>query len=658
MAEFQTHKHKATQAPYTSDMVTAYNDDGLTIIGLRLSEIDSDQTINFKHNDKFISVRKKLQYAKLPRQNQAAIITADNLLTYFDVRAGEPDNVSSGTILAQVSKAQEDIVRTTTLKANPTNAALNALVPIGFTGTFTVINTITDSNLNKIETTYRRIAEQTNWDIVNTKTIERVLRGINSAGAEFAHTAATLPGTYGADYSYDTTPSIQFLKTKGHEVIRLPFRWERLQPTREAAFNTTELNRIKAFVAACKAEGMKVILDVHNYARFINSTANGGAELTLGTDLPTSSVIDLWVRLSNEFKNESAIYAYGLMNEPHSLQPVSGSGAREESKVWEKISQELVTAIRNNEDKQLIMVGGFQYSSAKNWKINHPASWISDPLNNFIYEAHYYFDQDNSGQYNNSYAFENALAITNGYINLQDRAVKELSNFTTWLESKQVRGFIGEIGWPQDPNYNAVGLACYELLNQASVGVTYWATGERWGTGYPISAYTGTPLATSNTQAAVLEQNASFNSVKKQTFSETDPVFIQALSTSTTLIENSDSKVATQKATKAYVDGKVGMSIVAPITTSTTLPIFGLQRIILVTANSATVPITVTLPLAANQIAPIYIARNDYNPSFLARIVTQGADKIHNATTFDLETGTSLSDNYMLIPVTGGYVIN
>ena len=139
---------------------------------------------------------------------------------------------------------------------------------------------------------------------------------------------------------------------------------------------------------------------------------------------------------------------------------------------------------------------------------------------------------------------------------------------------------------------------------------------------------------------------------------ETDPVFTSAKDTDVNLTANSDAKVATQKATKAYVDGKLSMSIVAPITTSTTLSVSELQRTILITANSATVPITVTLPLATNQTAPIYIARNDYNPSFLARIVTQGADKIHNATTFNLETGTSLSDTYMLIPVTGGYVIN
>jgi hypothetical protein len=107
-------------------------------------------------------------------------------------------------------------------------------------------------------------------------------RGVNLASAEFAHDAAHLPGVYNVDYTYPTTANIAYVASRGHKVIRLPFRWERIQPTLGGALNAAELARIQAVVTSANANGMQVILDVHNYAEFINSTANGGATLKLG----------------------------------------------------------------------------------------------------------------------------------------------------------------------------------------------------------------------------------------------------------------------------------------------------------------------------------------------------------------------------------------
>ena len=51
-------------------------------------------------------------------------------------------------------------------------------------------------------------------------------------------------------------------------LVRLPFRWERLQPQLNQPLDTVELSRVKAFVDAATAEGVTVLLDVHNYARW------------------------------------------------------------------------------------------------------------------------------------------------------------------------------------------------------------------------------------------------------------------------------------------------------------------------------------------------------------------------------------------------------
>ena len=56
--------------------------------------------------------------------------------------------------------------------------------------------------------------------------------GVNLSGAEFGQTS--LPGTFGSDYTYPTSAEVDYYKSTGMNFIRLPFRWERLQPTNSA----------------------------------------------------------------------------------------------------------------------------------------------------------------------------------------------------------------------------------------------------------------------------------------------------------------------------------------------------------------------------------------------------------------------------------------
>jgi hypothetical protein len=488
-------------------------------------------------------------------------------------------------------------------------------------------------------------------------------RGLNMAGGEFAHVAATLPGTYGTDYSYDSAAALANVGARGHKVNRFPIRWERLQPTRNAALNSAELARITQYVADSAAAGMPVLIDVHNYGEYIVS---GGATLRLGTDLPTSDYVDFMTRLSVAFKNNANVLGYDPMNEPHDLAGVSGSftgavrydwndgtvqgwtgdtatssnvgsklrlsatatsgyfnlrkddtatlrggavtgntlqatitlggsvagnwrgllqwqnssfqwqnastttytrldngqivsgliagvaiavratwngginsplafaiqleadnatagavtadiddftqgsasGGGGGSKTWETISQQVVTAIRNNGDTKLIVMEGHGYSSAKEWVNNHPTPWINDPANNTVYSPHYYFDVDNSGDYPDTYATENTAAVTNGYSNLASRVAHELTSVMQWAVRNGVRLWFGEIGWTNTADtasWNAVGEALYDELDRFSADATYWAAGERWGTSYNLSLYTGTTQTTVKAQASVVE---------------------------------------------------------------------------------------------------------------------------------------------------------
>ena len=53
------------------------------------------------------------------------------------------------------------------------------------------------------------------------------LLGVNLAGAEFG----SVGQAYGTGYTYPTHAEIDYYAASGMNVIRLPFLWERLQPT-------------------------------------------------------------------------------------------------------------------------------------------------------------------------------------------------------------------------------------------------------------------------------------------------------------------------------------------------------------------------------------------------------------------------------------------
>lgn len=293
-------------------------------------------------------------------------------------------------------------------------------------------------------------------------------RGVNIAGAEF--NASAIPGTLNVNYTFNNQATFTYFANKGFDIMRVPILWERIQPTLNGPLDTAYLNNLKTNIAWAKAAGAQVIIDIHNYGRY------NGNVIGVSSSVPISSFTDLWVRLSNEFKNESGVYAYDLMNEPHGM----GTGAND----WKVISQAAVTAIRNNGDNKLIMVEGTYYANAHGWatKNGTTTSWITDPANNFMYSAHCYFDSNASGTYTKSYDEELAANP-----NLAMVGVNRVMDFITWCNSNNVRGFIGEFGIPNnDSRWHTVLENFLDVLDENGMDATYWAGGTWWGS-YPLS---------------------------------------------------------------------------------------------------------------------------------------------------------------------------
>lgn len=190
---------------------------------------------------------------------------------------------------------------------------------------------------------------------------------------------------------------------------------------------------------------------------------------------------------------------------------------------WKDASQTALTAIRNNGDPTCVMVGGYSFSGIQSWVSNHGASgWITDPLDNFRYEGHHYWDGNHSGTYTASYTTENTTAATAGFGTtygdaLTTRTVTELNDWITWLANNNAKGYIGEFGWPWATGtnasdataWNALAEKWYQVLDANAIWATVWATGEFWSQTYNLLVYGKASGVISNAkdQAAVVERH-------------------------------------------------------------------------------------------------------------------------------------------------------
>jgi endoglucanase len=307
--------------------------------------------------------------------------------------------------------------------------------------------------------------------------------GVNLAGAEFGQN--TLPGTFGVQYTYPTNAEVDYFLSKGMTTFRLPFRWERLQPTANGALNTAEVARIDAFVNYATSHGAHVILDPHNYARYYPQPPSAYQNSTtgvIGGDVPNSVFANFWSRVADRYKSNDRV-TFNLMNEPANMN----------TDQWVGAANAAIAAIRQTGAANLIMVPGNRYTGAWTW-FNSDANGrsnavamldIVDPGSNFAIEVHQYMDPDGSG--------------TSSGINNNDpmTGVLRLNPFTQWLRQNNRRGFLGEFavanstigsGGSQIGDETLVNMLDFIHSNDdVWMGWSWWAGGPWWpgGPGNP-----------------------------------------------------------------------------------------------------------------------------------------------------------------------------
>ncbi len=285
------------------------------------------------------------------------------------------------------------------------------------------------------------------------------------SGAEFG---GTLPGLEGTDYTFNSEDTFRYFAANGLTLLRIPIQWERMQPRLRGPLEFNYLSGLKREVGWARQYGMSVVIEIQNFGRYSVDQGGWYQEYILDNwydgqiRVSGDDLADFWVRMSNEFRWDPAVYAYDLMNEPHDMGDAD----------WLSISQSVLLAIRGNGDNKLIMVPGNSWSGLANWSWVHGDwGWIWDPADNFAYEAHFYFDWDGSGNYVNG--FDDGM---------WNRTIDAAYNFVNWCNQNGARCYVGEYGVPDDdPRWLSVLDSVLSVFDVAGFDGTYWSAGEWWG---------------------------------------------------------------------------------------------------------------------------------------------------------------------------------
>ncbi len=287
--------------------------------------------------------------------------------------------------------------------------------------------------------------------------------GVNLDGLEYNAGNPNAQANY--DYAVPSASELAYYHSQGINLIRLPFAWERMQPTLNGPLNAAYVSQIESVVNAAAALGMKVILDAHDYGGYGNNKLGDGT-------LTDSEFANMWQQVATTFAGNSGIAGYDLMNEPSNMPNVDA---------WPDAAQAAITAIRTADSNTTIYVEGDDYSSAGSWAENNPTlASLVDPSNNLVFSAHLYLDTDNSGTH-----FDWAQQQAAG--DNTDVGVQRLSDFVGWLQANNLKGDIGEIGVGNDNTDWLTALDKTLAYAQASnLQVTYWAGGPWWGS-YPMA---------------------------------------------------------------------------------------------------------------------------------------------------------------------------
>ena len=286
----------------------------------------------------------------------------------------------------------------------------------------------------------------------NTQTPPTTWYGQTLCGFEFGSNNVFVPKDW----------NINHWKHNGANIVRLPIKWEYLQPALLGPLDATYVSEVKSVITKCNSLGLTVILDLHNFGKYNNLSSNFMQE----------NMVDVWTKLVAEFNSFSAIQ-YDLMNEP---------GTTVSAATQASIYNACIAVIRAVAPTKIIHIP-IRGSSGINTLFEEYTSFISlltlDA--NCLIQMHLYPDSDGSG--------------THSAVISTARQIYNLSAAFKLARLKGFKLFIGEVG----TGYSADSLTWIDNFfdlcakhNDVCAGWCWWADGGTWGDTYVNACTQGT----------------------------------------------------------------------------------------------------------------------------------------------------------------------
>ena len=240
--------------------------------------------------------------------------------------------------------------------------------------------------------------------------------------------------------NYITQEDIHFIAQQGANTIRLPFHYKLF--TKEdymgLSDNTQEgFKRIDQVVEWCRAEGLYLILDMHDCPggqSGDNIDDSYGYSWLITERVYQEEFIDIWKRIARHYKNEPVILGYELMNE--ALATHFNKDYDRLSKLLAQLYRETAEAVRKVDRNHIIILGG------ANWNTRFEMLEIDyDP--NLMIECH-------------RYGGEPTTEAIRYYIETQKKTNRPM--------------YMGEIGHGSIEWQTRFS----ETMERANIGYTYW----------------------------------------------------------------------------------------------------------------------------------------------------------------------------------------
>lgn len=309
--------------------------------------------------------------------------------------------------------------------------------------------------------------------------------GVNMSGPEWDGGARSTnwPNQY---LTKGYSSFLKYFRGWGMTTVRLPFRWEYLQPELMGPLDKEELEELKVTVFHLRQYRAKILIDMHNYARYKN-------ELIGSEAVPYAAYKNVWRQLARIFGPYPEVM-FGIMNEPYSKHddPEAVTYDPLPTSQWVTAANAAIAGIRAEGAKNLIFVNGNGWSGAHSWNQTWPDGTqegerqsnaeamleIVDPLgdDHLIFEVHQYLD-DWSSDWGTCECNTNEppAVCTNETVGSY-----RMQPFTQWLRDNNKKGFLGEFGVEGDATCIAAlddHLQHIKDNDDVYVGWTWWSAG-------------------------------------------------------------------------------------------------------------------------------------------------------------------------------------